>query len=210
MNRSRNGGRSGRGRASQYQSMNRMRAQMGALKSSLHGHANQLQHSAPPGYTRRPFNTLTVAHVVPDAGAEVFVGPVDIINYIKNQLGLSDQTKANIVFKLQRIDYFGTPVGSSTDRPSVTMNVSSLVPVVGDPATPGNAVVSYGILYTAIDQGSLQDCAKLSYTFPRSMGDMVMGNTADFNFLSVSSNVPNSELRFHVAWSTAGEAAPTE
>lgn len=209
MNRSNSTGRRGRGRASAG-SVQALRSQLNALKTSMHGHPNKLRHLAPPGFTKRPFNTMVVSHVIPEAGQEVFVGPVDVITFIKNQLGLADQTKSIMVFKLKRVDYYGTPVGSSTDRPSVTMVVSSLVPVVGDPATPGNAIVSYGNLYTAVDQGNLQESARLSYTFPRSMSDMVLGNTADFNFLSVASNVPNSELRFHVEWSTVGEATPVD
>jgi hypothetical protein len=176
----------------------------------MHGHANRLRHFAPPGFARRPFNNLTVSHVVADAGSEQFINAADVVTFLKNQLGLQDQTKTLIVFKLHRIDYYGVPVGSSTDRPAISMQISSLIPTVGDPATPGNAVVSYGNLFDKSDLGSLQDCAKLSYTFPKAMADIPLGQTAPFNFLSCASNVPNSELRFHLSWSTISDATPTD
>ena len=186
-----------------------VRRQINALKSSLHGHANELRHSAPPDFSKRPFNNLIVGHVISEAGAEQFIGTADIVGFIQDQLGLQTQTKTQIVFKLQRIDYYAVPIGSSGDRPSVDMEVSSLIPTVGDPATPGNAVVSYGNLFSKLDIGSLQDCAKLSYTFPKAMADIPLGQTADFNLLTCASNVPNSDLRFHLQWSTIAEATPT-
>jgi len=186
------------------------RAQVNRLKSELHGHSNRLRHLAPPGFSRRPFNNLVVSHVIGSPGIEEFFNAGDVITFLKNQLGLQDQTKSLIVIKLHRIDYYAVPVGTSTDRPSVSMSVSSLIPTVGDPATPQNAIVSYGNLFDKQDLGSLQDCAKLSYTFPKAMSDIPLSQQASFNFLSCAANVPNSEIRFHLQWSTIAEATPTD
>lgn len=202
--------RRGNNRGVQVVTARTVKREVNALKSSLHGHANKLRHMAPPGFNKRPFNNLVVSHVQQTPNVEEFYGPEDVVQFIKNQLGLQDQTKTKIVFKLKRIDFYAVPIGSSTDRPSITMNISSLIPTVGDPATPGNAIVGYGNLYSKNDIGSLQDCAKLSYTFPRAMADIPMGQTADFNFMTCSSNVANSEIRFHLEWSTISEATPTE
>jgi len=194
---------SNRGRA-----QNLLARRLGHLKRELHGHENKLNHLAPPSFSKRPFNNLVVSHVLVNAGIEDYIGPTDIITYLANQLGLQAQTKNQIVFKIRRIDFYAVPIGSSDDRPSINMEVSSLIPVLADPATPGSAQVSYGNLFRKGDIGSLQDCAKLSYTFPKAMSDIPLASTADFNFLTVSSNQRNSELRFHLSWSTIGEATP--
>lgn len=179
------------------------------LKSSLHGHDNKLRFTNPPCYSKRPFNTLTVSHVLPDAGTEYNIGTADVVNYIKNQLGLAEQTKSLIVFKLRRIDLFGVPTGGD-QRPAINMDVSSLVPTVGDPATPGNAQVAYGNLFRKQDIGNLSDCAKLSYTFPMHMSDIPMSGVIPINILSASSNVAFAELRFHLSWSTIDVQVPVD
>lgn len=187
-----------------------LRRQFHLLKSSLHGHANRLRFIAPPGFAKRPFNTLTVSHVEVDASTNYLYGPRDVITYLVNQLGLADQTKTKIVIKVRRVDAYAVPAASAQDRPAVTMKVGSLTPTIADPTTPGVATVGYGNLYSKTDLGSLADCAKLSYTFPRNMSDIPIGYTADFNFVEVSANVPFAELRFHVEWSTIGESTPTD
>lgn len=187
-----------------------LRREINLLKSSLHGHANKLRFLAPPGFSRRPFNTLTVSHVAPDAATEYLYGPRDVITYLVNQLGLDAQTKTKIVIKVRRVDAYAVPAGPASDRPSITMNVSSLTPTVSDPATPGVAEVGYGNLYNKTDLGNLSECAKLSYSFPRQMSDIPLGYTADFNFVAASANTPFSEMRFHVEWSTIGESTPTD
>lgn len=187
-----------------------VKAQLRQLKSAMHGHQNKLSHLAPPPINYRPYNSLVVSYVAPSAGTEYLIGPKDVVNYLKAQLGLQDQTKTLIVFKLKRIDVYAVPVGSSTERPAVNMECSSLVPVLADPATPGNAVVSYGKLFSGNDVGSLQDCAKLSYTYPMHMADIPLNQLAEFTFLEVAANVPNVEVRFHLTWSTVGDATPTD
>lgn len=182
---------------------------LGTLKSALHGHQNKLSHTTPPPVNYRPYNSLVVSHVMGTPGLDYLFGPKDVVGFIKSQLGLQDQTKTLIVFKLKRVDVFATPIGGSTDRPAINMEVCSLVPVLADPATPSSAIVSYGKLFSGNDIGSLQDCAKLSYTFPMHMADIPLSQLAEFHFLEVAANTINAEVRFHVSWSTVGEATPT-
>lgn len=180
------------------------------LKSALHGHANKLRHLAPPCVNLRPFNSIVVTHVIPSAGVEYFIKASAIVEYLQNQLGLQAATNTKIVIKLKRIDFYAIPIGPSSDRPACNMIVSSLSPIVGDPVTPGNAIVSYGNLYSSTDVGNLQECAKLSYTFPLHMADIPISTTADFNVCEVASNMTNAELRFHIQWSTVDDAPPYE
>ena len=175
------------------------------LKSALHGHSNKLQHLAPPPVNYRPFNSLVVSHVLPEANLDYKIGPLELVGYLAEQLGLQAQTKTLLVFKLKRIDYYAVPIGTSSDRPAVNMEVASLLPGIADPATPADAVLAYGKLFSGNDTGSLQDCAKLSYTFPQHMADIPLSQVANFHFLEVASNVINAELRFHIQWSTVSE-----
>merc|ERR1711907_388258 len=46
--------------------------------------------------------------------------------------------------------------------------------------------------------------------FPKAMSDIPLSQQASFNFLSCAANVPNSEIRFHLQWSTIAEATPTD
>lgn len=116
------------------------------LKRAMHGHKNNIRHVAPPQVTRRPWYPLVVDYVKPEAGIEVFFTPSEICNILVNQLGLPSQASSIVNIKVSRVDVYSMPTGSSTDRPSVSMDVSSVTPSIGDPATPGTAEVFYGIM----------------------------------------------------------------
>lgn len=182
--------------------------QIATLKRQMHGHANKLNHAAPPQITKRPWFPLVLDYVTPNAGTETFFTPSEIISILVSQLGLPSQATANMNIRLHRVDVYGMAVASSTDRPAVTLDASSLVPSLGDPATPGNAEVFYSIIKKLTDQGNLSEAAKVSYTWPSHMADHPMSAQTVFSVAATSGNVPNLLTRFHLHWSTTDSATP--
>jgi len=138
----------------------------------------------------------------------VFFTPEEIIAVLANQLGLASQDKSIINIKLSRVDVYSMPTGSSTDRPAVTLDASSVTPSIGDPATPGNAEIFYGIMKKLTDQGNLSDAAKCSYTWPSHMADLPLSSNSVFTVVATSGNMANTLTRFHVLWSTTDVAVP--
>jgi len=189
--------------------MQRVTSQINALKRDMHGHSNQLRgvKTAPP-VTLRPWYQLVVAHTLPDASVEYALSPQDICTYLLNQLGLATQDFSKINIKLKRVDLYGAPTGSSADRPSVSLVVSSTMPSVGDPTTPGNAEVWYSVLKTIQDNGNLSEVAKASFTYPRAMADLPLSSQSRFTVVQASSNVAFASLRFHVEWCSTDVAPP--
>jgi|ERR1711971_223178 len=191
------------------------------LRSQLHGHQNRLRHMAPPPVNRRPYNTLVLDHVFANPGNVIEeYGPGDLFSFWLGQSGLEtfynalDEPqqalwRSTVNFKLKRVDAYAMATGGSTDRPSVFLDVASLIPGVGDTAniTAPTAVV-YPLLKRIEDVGNLSMCAKASYTFPLHMADIPLNETADFNFAAVSSNVPNVSMRFYVEWSFSNVSVP--
>lgn len=195
--------------------------------SQLHGHQNRLRHLVPPPVNRRPYNTLTLDHVYdnkPESGTgerliELY-GPPDIWRYWVNQMGLKEifdelpaaqqiELQSRFNFRLKRIDAFLMTTGAATDRPSLFLDVASLVPSVSDQANPSTPRgVSYGLLKRIEDSGNLSECAKCSYTFPLHMADLPLNPIADFNFAAVSGNVDNITMRFHIEWSLSDSSTP--
>jgi hypothetical protein len=98
--------------------------------------------------------------------------------------------------------------GASTDRPSIAMDVSSVTPSIGDPASPGSAEVFYGIMKKLTDQGNLSDAAKVSYTWPSAMADLPLSSQSVFSLISVAGNQPNTSVRVHLLWSSTDIATP--
>jgi hypothetical protein len=180
------------------------------LKRTMHGHENRLNHVAPPQITTRPYYPLVVNSVIANAGLETYYSPTDVINALVAQLGLADQDKTKINIKLHRVDVYGIATASSTDRPAVSLGCSSLLPSIGDPSTPGAAEVFYGIIKKLSDQGNLSESAKVSYSWPAHMADLPMNHNVGFTLASVSGNVANTLVRFHVLWSSTDVAIPRE
>jgi len=178
------------------------------LKRAMHGHKNNIRHVAPPQVTKRPWYPLVVDYVKPEAGIEVFFTPSELCNILVNQLGLPSQASSIVNIKVIRVDAYSMPTGSSTDRPSVSMDVASVTPSIGDPATPGSAEIFYGIMKKLADQGNLSDAAKVSYTWPSHMQDQPLSSQSVFSLVSSSGNQPNTLTRFHLLWSTSDIATP--
>jgi hypothetical protein len=88
------------------------------------------------------------------------------------------------------------------------MDVSSVTPSIGDPTTPGNAEIFYGIMKKLSDQGNLSDAAKVSYTWPRAMADIPLSSQSVFSLVSVAGNQANTCIRLHMLWSATDIATP--
>jgi hypothetical protein len=149
-----------------------------------------------------------VDFVIASPAVETFYSPSDIANRVIDQLGLTTQNKPIMNFKVSRVDAYCMPTGASTDRPALSMDVSSTSPSIGDPATPGVAEVFYGVIKKLSDQGNLSDAAKVSYTWPRHMADLPMSSNSVFSLVAVSGNLANTLVRIHLHWSTTDVAAP--
>jgi hypothetical protein len=167
-------------------------------------------HQDPPQLTARPYYPLVVDFVIASPGTEVFITPESIVTSLASQLGIAAQTKAIVCFKLSRVDVYGMATASSSDRPSVELNCSSLTPQISNPSSPTAMGVSYGILKKLKDQGNLSKAAVCSYTWPLHMADMPLSSTTPFTVVSVAGNVANVLVRFHVLWSTTDIAAPLQ
>jgi hypothetical protein len=148
--------------------------------------------------------------VISNAATEVFYSPQSLVEALVTQLGLNAADKATINIRVSRVDAYCMPTGSSTDRPAVSMDVSSTNPSIGDPVTPGAAEVFYSIIKRLSDQGNLSDAAKVSYSWPRHMADMPLSSQSQFTLCAVSGNLVNTAVRFHLHWSTTDVAAPLE
>jgi hypothetical protein len=177
------------------------------LKRSLHGHKNELRQLAPPEITKRPWYPLVVNAVIASAGTETFYSPADIVNIMSSQLGLSNQTKTVVNIKLHRVDVWGMATATSTDRPAVALDVSSLVPGIGNPVG-STSEVFYGVIKKLTDEGNLSESAKVSYTWPAHMADVPLNSNVVFSVIAASGNVANITVRFHLLWSTSDVAAP--
>jgi hypothetical protein len=162
---------------------------------------------APTEITKRPWYPLVVSTVIASAATETFYSPADIINILSSQLGLSSQTKTVVNIKLHRVDVWGMATGASTDRPAVSLDVSSLIPGVGDPVG-STSEIFYGIIKKLTDQGNLSESAKVSYSWPAHMADVPLNSNVVFTTVAASGNVANIAVRFHLLWSTSDIAAP--
>jgi hypothetical protein len=123
------------------------------------------------------------------------------------QLGISSQSQANVNVKLHRVDAYTMPTGGSTDRPAISMDISSLQPSLSDLATQTDEVI-YPILKKLSDQGNLSEAAKVSYTWPLHMQDIPLPYATTFAAIAVAGNQPNTCVRVHLSWATTAQATP--
>jgi len=165
----------------------------------------------PTAVNRRPYNTLKL-HFVRDTdetGVAFGLAMTDIVKVLTTQLGLAAQSNSIICIKLQRIDCWATSAAGDTLRPAVTVDVSSLVPTIADPATqPTTATIHYPILKKLMDVGSVSRAARVSYTWPLAMRDIPLTQNSNFVVATVSSNTKDTDCFIHVQWSTTEVAEP--
>jgi len=162
----------------------------------------------PPTVNRRPFWSITVAQTYLSDGTSVEVDVASIVKSLIEQLGLPVQAAASITIKVQRVDLYAVSKANSTVRPSISADYSGLIPSSADPTTPGNAIVSYPLLSRQNDIGGVSTSAKVSYTWPLSMRDMPLSNTANFVVFEVGTNMTEIDARIHLQWSSADIASP--
>jgi len=198
----RRGRRSGRPRSSNV-ALNR-------YKSEQHGHENRLRMIDPTPVNKRPYNSIKLHFVkeTDEVGVAFAISVEDIVKVLLNQLGLQAQTATLVTVKLQRVDAWSTSAAGDTLRPAVTAEVSSLVPQLGDPLSPGNAIVHYPVIKSLTDTGSVSNPARVSYSWPLSQRDIPLNKNSNFTVATFSSNTRDSDIFFHVQWSTTDVADP--
>lgn len=162
----------------------------------------------PPPVNRRPYWSITVAQTYLSDGTSIGVEVSSIVKSLLEQLGLPTQAASSISIKIQRIDLYAVSKANSTVRPAISCDYSGLIPSAGDPTTPGNAIVSYPLMARLNDIGGVSSSAKVSYTWPLSMRDMPLSNTANFVVFEVATNMTEIDARIHLQWSSADIATP--
>lgn len=203
-----NGRRRGRGAATQQRGPPSVRAQIGALKSSLHGHANKLGGTNPPPFTRRPYGTITVEETSTSATDQV-ITVTNIMSALKTQLGATSELQ----LKIQRIDIWVMPTGAQVDAgvfnaiPTVRARFFSLIPNVPS----GASVATTNALKSLEDIGCPgSSAAVVSYSWPRDQQDMPMtpaqgtGNIPVFEFTIAPGCT--AYKRYHLHWSLLDSA----
>jgi hypothetical protein len=136
-------------------------------------------------------------------GTSIGIEVSSVVKALANQLGLVANDNKIINVKIQRCDVWAVSKANSSVRPAVNADFSSFVPTVGDFQTPGNAVVAYPLMKRLEDIGGVTSAAKVSYSWPRSMSDIPLNQTANFVVVEVASNLTEIDIRWHVQFSTA-------
>jgi hypothetical protein len=184
-----------------------MRA-INSLKSALHGHANNPRSPDPPKVNRRPYYTLVVQQTITGSGAAIAVQVSQLVKATLGQLGLATQDATLINIKLQRCDVWAVSRADSSVRPALNADFSSLIPTMGDPTTPTNAIVAYPKIKRLEDIGSVSNAARVSYTWPLSMRDIPLNQQSDFVLIETSSNLVETDIFWHIQWNTGDIASP--
>lgn len=180
------------------------------LKDSLHGHANRVRSLDPPATNRRPYFSVVVQQTIVSDGTSIGIEVSSVVKALGAQLGLVANDNKIINVKIQRCDVWAVSKANSTVRPAVNADFSSFVPVCGDYQTPGNAVVAYPLMKRLEDIGGVTSAAKVSYSWPRSMSDIPLNQTANFVVIEVASNMTEIDIRWHLQFSTADIASGIE
>lgn len=181
-----------------------LNASLGALKSSLHGHANKLTATNPPPFTRKPFNTITVESIQPIA-VDASVTIENIVAALKAQLGNKTvPLDSPVTIKIKRIDLWA--IGGLEVVPTVRASFYGLSPQISSQQTAQ--------IYVS-PQKSLEDigtpgasAAVVSYSYPRDQSDIplsphVFGTSSIPVFsLTIQENTV-CYMRFHLLWNTA-------
>lgn len=173
----------------------------------LNGGKRTLSGPAPRDFKPRPYFSLTCNLNIASASEMTYFTNQDIITAVISQLGLNAADANIMVVKLHTVDAWAVPEASSTDRPAVSMDVSSLIPQVEDTTAAPVAIV-YPILMQLKDVGNLSQAAKVGYTWPASQAQMPLGFQANHTVVAVSGNVTNVTVRVGLQFSFGGEAIP--
>jgi hypothetical protein len=186
-----------------------VKQQITQLRRDLHGYEWKTTKAAPTPTTKAPWASCILNAVIENAGVDTFYSAPDLISLLQsNVYGFSAQDKDKILIKVKRVRIFGTATASSTGRPSVSLNCSSLVPSLGGPVVPGNAEVYYGVIKRLSNQGRLSEPAQTGYVWPLHMADVPLNYNTPFTIVSASGNEANTSLYFYIEWSM-GDAVPS-
>eukprot|EP01084_Bolivina_argentea_P056818 103923_1 len=178
------------------------------LSRELHGYQVNLRHLAPPPVVKRPYYNLTLNLVIPTAATETFYRPSDIGGAIVGQFGLAAADIGLINFKVHQVDVYTSATASSTDRPAVSLQVSSTIPSISDAASGGTPDVFYSIIKRLQDVGNLSESARVGFHWPMQMADMPLSASQSFCLFAASGNCANTTVRVHLKWSFNSDSAP--
>jgi len=162
----------------------------------------------PPQVNRRPFNNIVVQQTLVSDGTSIGISVSSLVKALTSQLGLMANDQTIVCIKLHRCDVWAISKANSTVRPSVNCDYSSLIPQVGDPTSPGNAIVAYPMLKRLEDIGGVSSAARVSYSWPKAMADQPLNLNADFILINVASNMTEIDIRWHLHWSTTDIQTP--
>eukprot|EP00494_Astrolonche_serrata_P032366 UN32635 len=112
-----------RGRGARNSRVPSAKAQIAMLKSSLHGHVNNLKATNPPPFNRKPYNTITVEEVFTGTTTEQTVTIAGIGSALQTQLEFHNNS---LPYKIQRIDLWVIP-SPAGEVPSIRGQFFSLV-----------------------------------------------------------------------------------
>merc|ERR1711990_670145 len=110
--------------------------------------------------------------------------------------------------KVQQVGVSTSATAASTDRPAVSLQVSSTIPSVSDKTSGSTLDVFYSIIKRLSDLGNLSEAAATGFHWPMTMADMPLSSSQTFCLFAASGNCANTTVRVHVLWSFNGDAAP--
>lgn len=180
------------------------------LSRELHGYVVRYRNKAPPPIVKRPYYNLTLDLVIPSASVETFYTPTDIGAAIIAQQGMAAADIGLINFKVQQVGVSTSATAASTDRPAVSLQVSSTIPSVSDKTSGSTLDVFYSIIKRLSDLGNLSEAAATGFHWPMTMADMPLSSSQTFCLFAASGNCANTTVRVHVLWSFNGEASPIQ
>lgn len=180
------------------------------LRTQLNGGKSTPRSVDPPQVTLQPWYPLVVNIQQGSPGTAKSYNVSNLVDRLVAQLNLSVQSKPDINVRIKRVVIWNAAIPSDDDRPSVNLKMSSFIPVVADPVSPGpTADVDYPIFMSATDAGSLSRPAKAGITLPMLQAKQVLSNANQFTvFEAVGGGGKFATIHVHLEWCSSGVATP--
>jgi len=188
----------------------KLRRELAALKTEMHGCVLKTRSPNPPVVKLRPYYPLVITLDAATAGEAEFITPSVIANRICKQLGLPSNVSGYLVFKLREIRIWGYQYGGSTDRVALSADIGTLIPSVEDVAQTPVTASSYSVLAKLQDYGTLDRPAFVGYRWPQAHQSMSLYTSIKFNIAEIACNTDNATIHIHVLWSTADISVPPD
>jgi len=186
----------------------RLEQRLASLQTDINGRVLANRSVDPPRVNLRPYYPLVLSLDAPTAGDELVLFASDLVSGVAKQLGLATETRQRMNVRVQQVRMWGFQYGTASDRVSVNMDVSSLVPTVQDIAAEPLVAVNYPIIAKLKDFGSSAKPAFVGYEWPKSHQLVPLHSNSNFQVVAAASNANNATLLVHVLWSTTDVAPP--